>query len=157
MQSSFTQLTWPLLLFKTPCKNSNSTGWTQIWTRQRPNIDDLWPSLQEHLPPRAEVAHWTSLTHEDLRQAAKPCRGTSAGLDGWTTEEVYAFSDDMLATLAAFYNKCESLGQAPAAWKMTRQVHLSKDKKLQSDGSSLAGDLRPVSVASMMWRVWPLF
>ncbi|CAK9086696.1 Probable serine/threonine-protein kinase fnkA (FNIP repeat-containing protein A) [Durusdinium trenchii] len=89
------------------------------------------------------VAHWTSLTHEDLRQAAKPCRGTSAGLDGWTTEEVYAFSDDMLATLAAFYNKCESLGQAPAAWKMTRQVHLSKDKKLQSDGSSLAGDLRP--------------
>ncbi|CAK9110785.1 unnamed protein product [Durusdinium trenchii] len=107
----------------------------------------LMPSVTAPVPARvmrgAEVAHWTSLTHEDLRQAAKPCRGTSAGLDGWTTEEVYAFSDDMLATLAAFYNKCESLGQAPAAWKMTRQVHLSKDKKLQSDGSSLAGDLRP--------------
>ena len=64
--------------------------------------------------------------------------GKSAGLDGWAAAEVNSFNDEMFQTLAAVYNKCEHKGQAPAAWKTMRQVHLSKDKPLQADGATLS-------------------
>ena len=129
------------------------TYWDQIWDRPRPKLEDLWPEVQIRLPPQSPAESWPPLSVEEVKSAAKACRGTATGLDGWSAEEVCLFSDAMLQTLAQFFLKCEDQGRAPTAWKRTRQVHLSKDKPKQKDGTVLTGDLRPVSIASMMWRI----
>ena len=127
--------------------------WKQIWYRQTPDPAAIWPTMRAHMQPPVTPESWPPLQAKDLQRAAKAAMGKSAGLDGWTAVEIDSFSEEMLETPAAFYNKCENRGQAPVAWKTVRQVHLSKDKPMQTDGATLAGDLRPLSVASIIWRV----
>ena len=61
---------------------------------------------------------------------------------------------DAWRVLASFMAHCEALGCIPSSWRAIRQVHLGKGKRKQDDGSLLAEDLRPISVASVWWRVW---
>ena len=60
----------------------------------------------------------------------------------------------MWEELARFYKLCEEQAVVPSAWLQIRQVHLGKGKPKDSDGTMLTTNLRPISVSSMMWRVY---
>jgi hypothetical protein len=127
--------------------------WCTIWRRPELDVEAVWPEILALLPQPRPAAAWQPLTGADLRQAALACRGTAAGPDGWTAEELLQFHPDMFQALADFYNLCESRGALPATWTNARQVHLGKGKPREPDGSILTKNMRPISITSMMWRV----
>ena len=79
------------------------------------------------------------MTGRELRHAAKDCRGTAAGIDGWTPEELCLCSDEMFEALARFFRLCEEVGKAPTAW------HFLLDKSTLAKGNlkPLMGPLMP--------------
>ena len=127
--------------------------WKKVWDRPQLDRQAVWNEMVRHLPPAVHSRRWAPVTGQDLKRAALNCKGSAAGLDGWTTEELLHFSDKMWQELAQFYLECENCSRVPEAWRQIRQVHLGKGKPRESNGSMLAANLRPISVTSLIWRV----
>ena len=130
------------------------TYWGHVWNRPWLNFEDTWAHIAPCLPPSPALQQWRDLTPEDLMQAAKKCKGSAVGIDGWSAEEMCLFTKPMWETLATFYRQCEESGCIPQAWNRVRQVHLGKGKPKEKDGAVLAANLRPISTSSMIWRVY---
>eukprot|EP00439_Symbiodinium_sp_Y106_P009605 s3374_g1.t1 len=125
------------------------------WARQPNDVEAAWRSAARSLPEQSrQEARLPALTKEELRKAVLDCKGTAPGIDGWTPREASWFSEDMLQVLTDFCNRCEQEGRVPKIWKVSRQVHLSKGKEPEPDGSLLTSSLRPVSISCLFWRVY---
>ena len=126
-----------------------------IRARQPIDVETVWRRIEASLPPRrAQEVRLPELTKEEVRRAVLDSRGTVPGIDGWTHQEVSWFSEDMFQVVAEFCNRSEREGQVPRTWKLSRQVHLSKGKDPEPDGSLLTSSLRPVSISSLFWRIY---
>ena len=84
--------------------------WTQVWDRRKLERDQVWPVLANCLPPEVRSDRWVPLEGRDLKKAAQSCKGSAAGLDCWTAEELCLFSAAMWQILAEFYMTCEEQG-----------------------------------------------
>ena len=127
--------------------------WSEVWQRHIPDPAEFWEELIEHTPQIQPSQSWPQLTPQQIAKAVTKAKGSAAGLDGWTPEELSQFSPEMFSTLAHFFDHCENIGRLPDAWMQIRQVHLGKGKPKESDGSCHANDLRPIAVSSIWWRV----
>ena len=59
----------------------------------------------------------------------------------------------MFERLAEFLVKYQQRGTVLLIWKAYKQVQVGKGKCIVSDGMLCAADLRPICVASMVWRI----
>ena len=141
-------------LLRTACKQrfASSSG-NRYGDRPQLDRQAVWNEMVRHPPPVLHWTRWAPVTGPDLKRAALSCRGSAAGLDGWTTEELLQFSDGMWRELAGFYLECDNCSRIPKAWRQTRQIHLGKGEPREQDGSMLAANLRPISVTSLIWRI----
>lgn len=127
--------------------------WSRIWNRQLINHDAFWQDYIAQTPRIPAPDAWARLTVFQVKAAHQNTLGTAAGADAWAAEELTAMCDDMWLCLIDFYHHCEDLGQIPTVWLTMRQVHIPKQKDPQVDGSTLADHLRPISIASIWWRI----
>ncbi|CAL1162046.1 unnamed protein product [Cladocopium goreaui] len=127
--------------------------WSRIWNRQLINHDAFWQDYIAQTPRIPAPDAWARLTVFQVQAAHQNTLGTAAGADAWAAEELTAMCDDMWLCLIDFYHHCEDLGQIPTVWLTMRQVHIPKQKDPQVDGSTLADHLRPISIASIWWRI----
>ena len=97
-----------------------------------------------------------SLTAEELKHAAQAQRGSGAGLDGWTGDEVSSIPREIWSELLPFYDASERLGAVPADWTKVRQVHIPKPNKPNraTDGATPAESVRPISVNTVFWQLY---
>lgn len=112
------------------------------------------PSTQEFVDKYADFiphAHYEDqdLTHDMVRQAVQDLKTNAApGTDGWSPKEMKLLHDDLLQWLTWVFLLIEETGQWPQT--LTRCVIslISKGK------GSRPLDLRPVSVTSVVYRIW---
>ena len=130
--------------------------WRGVWERPLPDLQSQLNACLGVLGPQVPPSEWTSLTAQELKAAAKTQRGSGAGLDGWTGDEVASIPLEIWDELLPFYLACERLGVVPDGWRKMRQVHLPKPNKPNraTDGATPAASMRPISVIIVSWRVY---
>ncbi|CAK0819641.1 unnamed protein product, partial [Prorocentrum cordatum] len=125
--------------------------WRKVWDRELPP-EAAWRAKVAEWGPRHQEEVWAPLEKEDVRTAQDKIRGSSAGPDGWTSEEV---ADAIFATeaVAEFFNLCETVAALPSGWQKERQAHLPKEDV--AEGKALPAEaVRPISVSSCWYRLW---
>ena len=91
------------------------------------------------------------ITLADLRTAlARLKKGTSPGLDNWTTEALQKLSNDALPTLLRIYQYIETTGRWPPSLLRTKITLLVKPG---CDGSS-PSHCRPLAITSLWYRLY---
>ena len=119
--------------------------WRAIWTNLDPPQTTLSNIILEHLPP---VAPWPlqPITPAEIRRTAAQSKSTR-GPDGWASQEIAALPIALLQPLADIMNCMEATGILPSAATTINITLIPK-----SDGSAHYSKLRPISVASILWR-----
>ena len=130
--------------------------WLTVWDRPLPDLNEQLRVCRGVLGDPVEPVVWDSLSPEALSAAAAAQRGSSAGLDGWSGDEVALVPQGVWAQLAPFFYACERLGTVPKAWTLIRQAHIPKSNKAcrPNDSATPAENLRPISVMSVFWRLY---
>ena len=91
------------------------------------------------------------ITSQDLRLAlARMGNAQAAGMEEWRIVEIKSLPQFLLTRLVAFYNAVEEWGRWPASLERAAVTLIPKD------GSDQPGDLRPISVMSVVYRLWAL-
>ena len=74
---------------------------------------------------------------------------TAPGLDGWTVTDLKMLPDSCLSTLAILMQAIENTGKWPQALSIAKVTLIPK-----SDGSADPGAQRPITVMSVVYRLW---
>lgn len=126
--------------------------------RARRMYEELKPRwckpLGERPPWPAEVEEWIEANRkeadpiewdgDELYQYARKTVGTGGGPDSWRAASLCLLGKTFWKHLAALWQKCVEMGKLPAAWVQARVCGIPKP------GSE---DLRPISVATIAWRL----
>ena len=131
--------------------------WCSVWNRERPDFANILRVLSDTLNDfRRPTQVGEALTAEDLAKASPALAGTSAGVDGWSGDDLAALPFSVWRQLAPLFYHFETYGLVPSTWVLIRQVHLPKAGKgvRAQDNAVRADALRPVSVLSAWWRLW---
>ena len=76
---------------------------------------------------------------------------TSVGVDGWSVQELKALPDSVLERLCVLLNAVDRLGEWPRCLKIGLVTMIGKGEGL------LPRKLRPISVMSVLYRIWASF
>ena len=127
--------------------------WQKIWERDRPDPEEAVDFWKLGVPQPSPLA-WTPLTAEELFSQASRLRGTAAGCDGWSGDEIAAWPKEAWVILVELLNRWFSRSEVPTVWKSIRQILLQKpNAKLRDTDHALpAKDLRPIAIQSVIWR-----
>ena len=129
--------------------------WRRLWHRPIDYLDTAADSISASNSSQIAPAKWEPLTLDDLRAAACRQKGRAGGLDGWNAQEITCFPPAMLQTLVNLMNRWEHLGCFPTIFQSLRQTHLAKPgKSYLPDGTFPASAMRPITISSMIWRMW---
>ena len=104
-----------------------------------------------HELPKAEIK-WRRPTEEEMEAAIRKASG-SGGTDGWIGEEARAMPRTAIQLFNQLTERWEVAGEVPSGMREARQVNLSKPGK-EVDGKLAAANTRPITVFSVMWRVY---
>ena len=72
--------------------------WSKVWYRNLPDPADFWEELVQHTPQIQPVQSWPQLTSAQIAKAVSKAKGSAAGLDGWSPEELNQFSPEMFTS-----------------------------------------------------------
>ena len=116
-----------------------------------PSIQDFLDRYQAYLPARAPFQE-EDFTAKDLRTVLKKMSGDSAiGIDGWRVKELRALPDELLERFCDFFRLVETTGRWPACLSVALISMIDKGQ------GARAQDLRPISVTSVVYRMWAGF
>ena len=95
---------------------------------------------------------WTEPDGEDIHVKMKKCKGAGSP-DGWHGMEIKHFPREVADTFSKIAGRWKKARKGPEAVKKARQCNLIKESKITKEGTIEAGNLRPISVISVWWRV----
>ena len=99
-----------------------------------------------------EEEKWRDPSVRDIWEKMKQQRG-SGSPEGWHGEEIKDFPEGVAELFGEITKRWRKAGIAPDSVKYARQVNLVKETKITELNTIEAGDLRPISVISIWWRV----
>lgn len=143
-----------------------TTTWTNLWNRDHPvdhdndqeadpnndgddeqfvtthdarfkGILDKWTTT--NVPYNYEDMHFSA---EEMRRTASRMRGRAAGPDGWRAEHFLALPDAWWEAAAALWRKCTTTTKLPKRWTEAKVALIPQGEKT-----------RPLTIASLMWRI----
>ena len=88
-----------------------------------------------------------------LHRQAQLMRGSSAGPDGWTGDEIAMIPPHIWHLYSTLLQRWQQRGQYPQAWQHARQVTLPKKTLDVTTGTCNVADTRPITVFSTLWRI----
>ncbi|CAE7718653.1 dlpC, partial [Symbiodinium necroappetens] len=131
--------------------------WQSLWAQQRERRQDpsaVAATLLEGFPEgQRRQVQWQQVTAEHLQKAFSQVKG-SAGPDGWTAEEVKHFPAPCVALMHQLCLRWLQAGLLPRQLREVKMVNLPKPQKIKADHTLEAGHTRPISVASIFWRIF---
>ena len=110
----------------------------------------------EELQECGEVTgiEWANPTQEAILQKMREATGAGSP-DGWHGQEIRHFPKEVAGMFGKITARWRRARKAPRAVKIARQCNLVKESKIKTDRNTIeAGDLRPISVISVWWRVY---
>jgi hypothetical protein len=134
--------------------------WREIWRRDvQVDMAAVRDALGEEVPEQQWGDFFDEQCEDDMAKHVlaemRRKRGSSAGLDGWSGDEVGDMPLVVAKAFLHFMRRCLHAGRAPATWTQIRQVQLRKPgAQDDADGCLMVKDLRPVSIMSVWWRVF---
>ena len=128
--------------------------WVQRWDKHRHLPSDFWNPMMEFIDlavPQYPPMHLPPITYENWIQALKKKRSKAAtGPDGLSRADLLNLPKDIAEQLIQMLHRIETGDTTwPTQWT-TGIVHCLE----KSDTASKAGDYRPISVFSLVFRVW---
>ncbi|CAE7396951.1 dlpC, partial [Symbiodinium sp. CCMP2456] len=131
--------------------------WQSLWAQQRERRQDpsaVAATLLEGFPEgQRRQVQWQQVTAEHMQRAFSQVQG-SAGPDGWTAAEVKHFPAPCVALMHQLSLRWLQAGRLPRQLREVRMVNLPKSQKIKADHTLEAGHTRPISVASVYWRIF---
>ena len=129
--------------------------WRERWLRHVDVPASRWEVIvdftRNHLPPGS--FYWPSMNADDMRLILqKKKRSTSHGLDGVTLADLRRMPVQVLHAFCAMFRDSERTGDWPSQLVHGKVVSLAK---VPSPGSP--ADFRPITVFSLLYRVWSSF
>ena len=119
--------------------------------RPLPSMDIFAQRYSQYFPAQSTFID-SVLDAEALREILKKMKVHSAhGVDGWRVQELRNLPDVLLNRLCDLFRLVEETGRWPSA--MTTALVIMIDK----GGGLKAGDLRPITVTSIVYRLWAVF
>ena len=130
--------------------NAFFEGWSEYWQREDALPQDFpWRPLLAHVP-RPDPLHLAPIQYEDWRTALAHAKVSSMrGTCGWSVGELRLLPRELVEPLLRIFQKCEHGGQWPVQLRQWLLVLLRKD-----DGIPTWKTVQPISVASVVYRVW---
>ena len=88
-----------------------------------------------------------------MAKAAAAKAGSTAGIDGWSGDEVSTWPEAAWAAFATLALRWFKRGRFPQVWSQSRQIHLPKEEPHLAAGAMRADQMRPITVLSILWRI----
>ena len=113
--------------------------WAHWWMRTPVGAPDRLDAIyDQHFPNRASIT-CAAPTAEQLKEAARGSKDSSAGLDGWTGAVFARLPESAFVPLSEIWDECLAQGQIPTVWKHVQTVMIPKE-----DGSKNPYQLLPL-------------
>lgn len=130
-------------------------AWSARWMRHVDVPPDRWNTIiqfaQRYLPPGRFF--WPTMTPADMAQIIRTKRKrTSPGLDGVSLVDLQSMPERVLRAFCRMYGDIESTGCWPEQLVKGKVVSLAK-----VPNPSSPADFRPITVFSILYRVWSSF
>ena len=127
--------------------------WQKIWDRNKPDPShafEFWQGGANQPPSLA----WSPITAKELQTQAGRMRGTAAGCDGWSGDDIASWPTEAWVIMAELVQRWLARGEVPDVWSSVRQIQLQKPnaKVREGDQALAAKDLRPIAIQSVIWR-----
>ena len=129
--------------------------WSQVWSESSVPHQQVGHKLaQDFLRQNHDVAgfRWEPVKFEDLWQATRNTHG-SGGPDQWEGEEVKHLPVPAIRLFYVLTTKWELAEALPQQLQESKQVSIPKQAKA-INGCLDVGNVRPVSVMSIFWRLY---
>ena len=135
--------------------NAFLNAWKERWMRHSDVPHDRWNLIvdfaKRYLPPGR--FQWGSLTATDFANIARLKKKRSAcGFDGVTLNDLRHLPEPALGALCEMFRHAELTGQWPEQLVHGKVVSLAKN-----DCPGSPADFRPITVFSLVYRVWSSF
>ena len=142
-----------LLTIRNRAVESLRDFWTQVFGIQEHqcSILDYCQFFSADFPPAMGFEPLPDITIQDIRQALRRMKGKASGPDGWSSDMISQLPDIFLNRLCQFLLECEVQGVWPPNCAHWVVKFLPKNKKGSIPG---LGDLRPISIGPIIYRVW---
>ena len=115
------------------------------------DVEDFCNFYQNEFPNVDHFAPLPAIAMDDVKKVLRKMRGKSSGPDGWTADLLLCLPDQAITRLCDILTLCESSGTWPQ--NLTHWSVKFIPKKSASGVPSL-GDVRPISIAPLLYRVW---
>eukprot|EP00438_Fugacium_kawagutii_P000813 Skav235098 [mRNA] locus=scaffold711:123242:131735:- [translate_table: standard] len=126
------------------------TQWDQFWQRDQDDDDQVPQPLLDALPTVPPMDSF-ALDFSDWRQAVNAAKThTMRGVDGWSAAELKALPEGWVLPLLRLFDAIAAQGHWPRQLSIWLLILLRKTDASVADWSTL----RPISVASLTYRVW---
>ena len=127
--------------------------WSHIFGTSQEPVDDtpFWETFEPFLPAPQTPPSLPKFSGSHLRKVAKAMCGKAAGLDGISAKTLATLPLQALDRLAQVLDLCEMQGHWPQGLLQWKLVFLPKTKNGKIP--SLA-DVRPISIAPVLYRMW---
>ena len=127
-------------------------AWRSRWMRHATVPPERWNDIvnfAKRFLPRMPMV-WDALTPADIRQVvARKKRTTAHGFDGVTLADLQSMPEPVLLAFCQTLQQSEKTGQWPSQLVDGKVVSLAK---VSSPGSP--SDFRPITIFSLLYRVW---
>ena len=128
-------------------------AWDEVFnpTDAEPSVENFFRKYAAFIPQPTPMPR-EAFDVEALRKILQRMKSKGArGGDGWTVTELKALPDSILARLCTLLNTIDETGQWPSCLEIGLVTMLDKGEGL------VANKLRPISVMSVLYRLWASF
>ena len=135
------------------CLQGIQSYWAHHWQAPTANVEPATRAWSQSGQPQPWPTTQHPWTVQALHAQAQQMRGSSAGPDGWTGEEISMFPPHVWHIYSCLLERWQQRGQYPHAWQHARQVTLPKKPVDVTNGACKVGDTRPITVFPTLWRI----
>ncbi len=126
-------------------------SWDPIFAMYAKGGEPSWERFELRYSDHIKSVPWevSDMTGEELRVLLGRMSGSSCvGIDGWRVEELKRLPTEILDMLADIFNLVEKLGKWPLSLQRALVTLIPKGQGCQPL------DLRPITVMSVIYRLW---
>lgn len=113
--------------------------WEAIWMQPPLQNSEVLDQMMDNFPSHPHV----EIVHSELYKLEQKTKGKAAGPDGWQGRLFAALPESAFSPLAMLWHLCLEHSMLPSTWCQARTVLIDKPD----------GDKRPLSIASLCWRL----
>ena len=147
------ELNGEVLTSRSRAVNALQKHWRKIFgtPAEAANVEHFFETFHDEMPCSEAMPKLPRITSADLRKAAQRMQSKVAGLDGVDPKWLVKLPQAALERLADFLNLCEAHENWPPPLRQWKVVCIPKKR---AGFLPTVDEIRPISVGSVIYRIW---